>query len=223
MPKFLFFIFILSVGCLCGEAPASENVFSLEPDPFFISSDESLAERFETDPSLTGTPGETVDDLSSRANEWSEPSQHSEVRYVYAIRKWLNSLAPVEQATARKILREAHPRMRALRVAIREKKSQLAAISFDRHTRPETLPRLGQELQALRAALRKELKVVDQRLRNEAGVETGPLGGDGFWLAPPSEQSEPNISPPQPPQDKKSFSIRQIHPVSSDISINSAN
>lgn len=213
MPKFIYSLLILSVGCLCGGARASDNVLLSESDPFYIEGAMQTAQDLEPLPDTS--PGETFDGLAAKAREWSEPSQNSEIRYVYAIRKWLSSLNPDERAIAQKILREAHPRTRALRVAIREKKSQLAAISFDHHTRPETLPRLGQELQALRAALRQELKAVDQRLRDEAGIPTGPLGGDGFWLAPLTPNNEQNqpTAPKRPDVDKKGLSKHNTVPL----------
>lgn len=214
MPKFLYLLLFLSVGCLCGGASASDSALFMENDSFLVSDD---FVPVPTEMKTGETPNQTVDGLSAKANDWNEPSQHSEMRYIYAIRQWLNSLATHEQNIARKILREAHPRMRALRIAIREKKSQLAAISFDKHTRPETLPKLGQELQALRSALRNELKHVDRRLREEAGIPMGPLGGDGFWLAPPTAtpyiDQVPPKNIPSRPDEEKGFSLRNTFNV----------
>lgn len=136
------------------------------------------------------SPEQTVDHLASKANEWNEPSRKSEEIYVLAIRQWLSTLPDEKRQLARKILREAHPVLESLRVAIREKKAQLAAISFDQNTKPETLPRMGQDLQKLRTSLRNELEKLGDRLEDEAGVSMGPLGGDGFWLMPPGEEAE---------------------------------
>lgn len=135
-------------------------------------------------------PDQVVDSIASKANDWHEPSPRSEERYVVAIRQWLDSLNPLQRDRARKILREAHPIMHDLRMAIRDKKMQLATLSFDRYTAPETLPKLGQELQDLRNALRGKLELVADRLEREVGVSMGPLGGDGFWLSPPDSQVE---------------------------------
>lgn len=151
-------------------------------------------------------PEKTVDSLAAKANDWREPSKKSEEKYILAIRQWLDGLEPFQRERARQILREAHPDMRALRTAIREKKHELANLSFDHGTRPETLPRLGQELQALRKALRSKLDALGKRLRYEAGVSMGPLGGDGFWLVPqqpdqerktPARKTPLKITPPQ--------------------------
>lgn len=130
-------------------------------------------------------PGETVEQLASRANDWHEPSLQSEKIYINAIRQWLATLPPMQRALTRRILRDAHPAMQSLRMAIREKKAQLASLSFDHDTKPEALPRLGQELQQLRRSLKQELQKLGDRLQREAGVSMGPLGGDSFWLAPP--------------------------------------
>lgn len=113
-----------------------------------------------------------------------EINEAGEMEYVQKIRDWLNTLQPVQQARARQILREAHPGLHDLRKAIYDKKTELASISFDSRTAPDTLPRLGQELQLLRRALKAELEKVNMRLNNEAGVTMGPLAGEGFWLQP---------------------------------------
>lgn len=127
---------------------------------------------------------QTLDAICGKANDWHEPSLQSERLYVGALRRWLNSLQPFQQERARQILKEARPAMRDLRKAIREKKAELAELSFDRNTAPETLPRLGMELQQLRADLRHKLQMLSNRLYFEAGVRFGPLGDDGFWLVP---------------------------------------
>lgn len=126
---------------------------------------------------------DTVDSLKAKAGDISEPSIHSETRYVDAIRAWLATLEPFKRERAREIMLEAHPELSALREAIRDKKSELASISFGKGMPPETLPRLGMELQKLRANLSAELKRVSERLRYEAGVDMAPPG-DSFWLSP---------------------------------------
>lgn len=144
--------------------------------------------------STDATPAATVDHLAAKSNDWREPSKKSEEKYVSAIREWLDSLKPFQRERARQILREEHPTMRALRTAIREKKLQLASMSFDHDTNPEILPILGKELEALRRTLRTKLDALAKRLRYEAGVSMGPLEGDGFWLAPQKEnpRKKPN-------------------------------
>lgn len=134
----------------------------------------------------SGNPGQTVDSLSAKANDWTEPSKSSEAQYVLAVRSWLKSLEPRRRETARRIMRDAHPVLHDLREAIREKKAQLASIRFDRDTRPETLPRMGLELQRLRAALHTELASLKERISREVGVDMGPLGKDTFWLSLPA-------------------------------------
>lgn len=136
-------------------------------------------------------------------NVMKEPTKESEVRYVEAIRDWLASLPDFQREKARKILRDAHPMLHALREGIREKKGELVALSFDRNTPPETLPRLGQELQDLRDQLKVGLKEVEKRLKIEAGVAMGPLAGDGLWLATPTEEPQKQPSQAAPKSGRK--------------------
>lgn len=136
---------------------------------------------------ITRKVEQTIDALYGKSNDWQEPSLKSEHIYIGALRRWLGSLQPFQQERARKILREAQPAMSGLRKAIRDKKSELAELSFDRNTAPETLPRLGMELQELRATLQHKLQVLSNRLYFEAGVKLGPIDDNGFWLMPSSK------------------------------------
>lgn len=133
------------------------------------------------------SPQDTVESLHSRSGEPQEPSAASEERYVTAIRSWLATLAPFQREKARKIMVEAHPALQNLRNAIRDKKSELASLSFDRGMPPETLPRLGMELQQLRSCLNNELKKVNEKLRYEAGIKMDTSRQDSFWLFPPDD------------------------------------
>lgn len=141
------------------------------------------------------SPEQTVEDLSAKSSNWQEPSKHSEEKYKQAITQWLEDMQPLQREKARKILHDVHPDMHALRTAIREKKRELANMSINRHTSPQALPRIGQELQALRRILRSKLEIVSKRLSQEVGVPMGPLEGDAFWLAPQDiEISKPKAS-----------------------------
>ena len=127
---------------------------------------------------------------SEGAADAQDLSAEREAHYTMAVREWLATLPPVQREQARTILRAAHPGIHALRERIREKKAELAALSFDSATPPDTLPRLGRELQILREQLRRRLLLVSERLRGEVGVPMGPLTGDGFWLNPqPGDQA----------------------------------
>lgn len=136
-------------------------------------------------PRIRESPQDTVDGLHSKSGDPQEPSRASEERYVGAMREWLKTLAPLQREKAQKIMHNAHPYLKALREAIRNKKSQLASISFDRGMPPETLPRLGMELQQLRASLSRELQRVNELLRSEAGVRMDRVEGEAYWLFPP--------------------------------------
>ncbi len=131
-------------------------------------------------------------------NLLQEPTRETEARYVDAIRDWLAELPDFQREKAREILKDAHPALHDLRNRIRGKKGELVSLSFDRNTPPETLPRLGQELQDLRDQLKSRLKEVEKRLNIEAGVTMGPLDGDGLWLSTPGgpdENSLPTATP----------------------------
>lgn len=191
--------FFLLIACLwpcalakayAGEAEVSESTQATsQTSPHtmlgnnaldFLSTQESTA------PLLLDSPEEILERLEATTSDWMEPSLRSEVHYVLAIRKWLASLPPGKQSKARRILREAHPGLRNLRAAIREKKLQLSSLSFDRDTGPETLPRLGQELQQLRSELKRQLVNVSERVRKELGINLEPDGE--IWLALPENQ-----------------------------------
>lgn len=139
------------------------------------------------------SPEKTVDILAAKSSDWREPSLRSEEKYKGAIRRWLSSMPSSQREITHKILLEAHPEIHALRSAIRDKKRELANLSFNMHTTPEALPRLGQELQALRRDLNSRLLKVTNRLKKEAGVSAGPLDGDSFWIIP--QDSAPSAKP----------------------------
>lgn len=129
------------------------------------------------------------------AAEAPDLSPEREAHYTRSVRQWLATLPPVQQVRARKILQAAHPGVHALRERIREKKAELAALSFDSSTPPDTLPRIGQELQLLREQLRRRLLLVNEQLRDEVGVPMGPLREDGLWLNPPTDGQAPGAVP----------------------------
>ena len=115
-------------------------------------------------------------------------SPEREAHYTRAVRRWLDTLPAVQREQARKILREAHPDVHALRVRIREKKAELEGLRFDSSTPPDTLPRIGLEIQVLRHRLRQRLQEISAQLRTEVGVPMGPVGEEGFWLNPQTNE-----------------------------------
>lgn len=131
----------------------------------------------ETAPAPAGDYGADTHDVSPEREE----------RYTRSVRQWLDSLPAAQRERARKILREARPGLHELRVRIREKTAELAELRFNSATPPDTLPRLGQELQRLRTQLRRRLHTINELLRHEVGVQMGPLGEDGLWLTPPPD------------------------------------
>lgn len=181
---------ICLLGCMASPAEPGNAAEYLPSDRASESGQPDVAPSYlgphpeASSPIISEDTARELNGLASCANDWQEPSARSEERYVLAIRQWLESLDPKKREVVHGILGDAHPTMQALRVAIREKKSQLASLSFNRSTTPDTLPRLGQELASLRRTLNIKLQEVAARLHDEAGVSMGPLGGDGFWLAP---------------------------------------
>lgn len=186
LSKWFPLMFLLSAGCLVGDLPG-DDVIAADNRPWFLAVSEPKASVAPIYPSSNRreNPSDTVEDLAAKSGELSEPSRASEEQYVAAIRQWLDTLDPFQRDRARKIMQEAHPELQKLREEIRHKKRQLASISFDKGMPPETLPRLGMELQQLRSNLSAELRRVEKRLRNEAGVEMGPAAEDSYWLSPP--------------------------------------
>lgn len=198
LPGFLCIISLMfpATPSLAADAFAAGNVATRE-----IETDTNTALSYSTAKTLAlhknrdKSPEEVVESLDAKTSNWQEPSEFSEERYVLAIRNWLDDMDPQQRKIAYKILHEAHTDMRSLRIAIREKKKELATMSFNRHTTPEALPRLGQELQVLRKTLRNKLEKISMRLTQEAGVSMGPLDGDAFWLLPQDiESAKPNAS-----------------------------
>ncbi|MBD5647624.1 MAG: periplasmic heavy metal sensor [Desulfovibrio sp.] len=116
-------------------------------------------------------------------------SPESEARYTRSVLLWLETLPPRQREQARKILREAHPDVQVLRMRIRETKARLESLAFDRGTPTDTLPRLGLELQMLRNRLRARLSEISELLRTEVGVPMGPIGEEGYWLNPGSDEA----------------------------------
>lgn len=135
-------------------------------------------------PQDQGSPEDTLQELTAKSRDWSEPSQASEERYLAAFRRWLGDLPQPQQQQAREIIKDVHKHLSTLRAAIRAKKAELTSLSFDRHTAPEELSRLGMELRSLQASLRAQLNNISTRLRNEAGIDMGDLAKQTFWLTP---------------------------------------
>ncbi len=85
----------------------------------------------------------------------------------------LEHLPPQQRIKAFVIISEFSPKVYELRQRIINKKSELEDLNFDKKTSPDTLSRLGWDLQVLRDELRSVLTHADQRMRLEVGI---PLG-----------------------------------------------
>lgn len=85
----------------------------------------------------------------------------------------LEQLPPQQRIKAAVIISEFSLRVFDLRQRIINKKHELEHLNFDKKTSPDTLSRLGWDLQVLRDELRSVLARADQRMRLEVGI---PLG-----------------------------------------------
>ena len=77
------------------------------------------------------------------------------------MRTWLQQLSPAQRAKAQAVIDEYSPKVNDLRKSIMLKKNELAHLSYNQTTSPETLTRLGHELQQLRDVLRALLHRAD--------------------------------------------------------------
>ena len=92
---------------------------------------------------------------------------------------WLDYLPPSQRMKAQSIMEEYRPKVQDLRQRIISKKNELEELSYNRSTSPDTLPRLGRELQVLRDELQAMLIHADQRMRREVGIPLGTLASRG--------------------------------------------
>lgn len=90
------------------------------------------------------------------------------------LENWLNALSPTQRVKALTVLDDARPGITDLRRKIQDKKVQLQNLSYDRDTSPDTLSRLGRDLQILRDELRAAFSSLDERMRNEVGEALSP-------------------------------------------------
>ncbi len=91
----------------------------------------------------------------------------------------LDYLPLSQRMEAQIIVAEYRPKVRELHQRIYSKKSELEDLRYNRTTLPNTLPRLGRELQILRDELQALLIQADQRMRREVGIPLGTLVGRG--------------------------------------------
>lgn len=91
----------------------------------------------------------------------------------------LEDLPPQKCAKAIAIMDDFNKKNQYIRNLIDIKKRELESLKFDKKTSPDTLPRLGYELQVLRDELRTLLMNADQRMRLEVGVPLGTLASRG--------------------------------------------
>ncbi|MBR4742075.1 MAG: hypothetical protein IK079_04175 [Desulfovibrio sp.] len=70
-----------------------------------------------------------------------------------ALIPWLENLSPNQREAAKLILQQSQPKIHELQKKLRLKLTELQALRFDQHFTPESLPKLGKELQLLRQQL----------------------------------------------------------------------
>ena len=136
----------------------------------------------------------TIDIICAKPSPIIGADRRIEISLPVALRNWLDGLLPFQKERASQILREARPIMQTLREAIKDKKSEMAELSYDHNTMPETLPRLGMELQELRLNLRNKLETLCNRLFFEAGVNMNALRRAGFCFLPSVNDFKPSMT-----------------------------
>ena len=99
-----------------------------------------------------------------------------------ALEAWISRLPPDLQGRARAVVAAHAQSLDSLHEGMLLKMDELVALRYDGETPPESLPRLGHELQELRDALRAEIIIMDEELRREIGVSPGPPPGRGCRL-----------------------------------------
>ncbi len=117
-------------------------------------------------------PQSTAADPAEHA-EYVTPQGGLQQSPAVAMKNWLQQLTPQQRLKAQTVIDEYSPRILELRKRITQKKAELAHLSYNQTTSPDTLPRLGQELQMLRDELQTLLMRADQRMCAEVGI---PLG-----------------------------------------------
>ena len=84
---------------------------------------------------------------------------------------WIDTLSDEKRLAAR-IKVDAHKdKICDLQASLRQKLAELRTLRYDSRSSPETLPKLGLELQEIRANLRKEYESLAQDLKVTTGSE----------------------------------------------------
>lgn len=117
-------------------------------------------------------PQSTGADATGHA-EYAAPQEGSRQSSAVAMKSWLQQLTPQQRLKAQAIIDTYSPHILELRESIARKKRELALLSYNQTTSPDTLPRLGQELQRLRDELQALLLRADQQMCTEVGVSLG--------------------------------------------------
>ncbi len=94
----------------------------------------------------------------------------------------LEDLPQEKKVKAEAILSDSLGKLNELDSQISVKKNELLSLTYSETADPETLPRLGLDLQRLRSQMRETLARVNLRLRQEAGVQVSATPG-GQWRA----------------------------------------
>lgn len=107
-----------------------------------------------------------------------------------ALDAWLQSLPPEQRLKARAIMADHERQVRELRHRIMQKKRELEHLCYAQDTPPETLPRLGRELQQLRDELRALFLRADQQMRAKLGVAPGRPASRGCSMDFPAPAAQ---------------------------------
>lgn len=80
-------------------------------------------------------------------------------------------LTPQQVATAKELIQDAAPRLQKACARFGEVCSELESLSFSTNTPPDSLAKLGRELSRARKELRRELLLVNNRVKQATGVD----------------------------------------------------
>ena len=73
-----------------------------------------------------------------------------------AIEAWISTLSDEQRLVARLKVDAHRDKINDLQARLRQKLAELRSLRYDSRSTPETLPRIGMELQEIRASLRQE-------------------------------------------------------------------
>ena len=88
-----------------------------------------------------------------------------------AIEAWISTLSDEQRLVARLKVDAHRAKINDLQARLRQKLAELRSLRYDSRSTPETLPRIGMELQEIRASLRQEYEALNEDLSSTFGSQ----------------------------------------------------